>query len=259
MQKQGSPNCCFKNKSCLYKQVTNVAPHVWQASILLCSLDLCWWSCWPRHVLRSWTGLSCLRTAKIKMFSGKGCGSFPSLCLVRVPPLWCVKSPPCFFQTMLSLVLRLCKLLSLDPRGSLFYPALWVEGQSSLNNKKHVTLLMLWWDTVWLNQVTSQHALVSHQKDKDRNNKLTFLNSTVALKAQEKPDIKLQETCKFTRVQPSLLAPSTGTNTESNLDLKSPGGQHVYKKGLTTGNTVESNKHWNPAVTLTGLLSKQQQ
>lgn len=89
---------------------------------------------------------------------------------------------------------------------------------------------------------------------------MTFLNSAVALKEQDKPDIKLySETYKYKLVKPFWLAPSTGTNTESNPERTPPGGQRVYKKGLTTGSTVTSNRLWNPVVTLTGLLSKQQQ
>lgn len=52
----------------------------------------------------------------------------------------------------------------------------------------------------------------------------------------------------------SVFVPVDGAS-----DLTPPGGQHVYKNGLTTGNTVTSNSLWNPAVTLTGLLSRQQQ
>lgn len=91
---------------------------------------------------------------------------------------------------------------------------------------------------------------------------LTLLNCKFPLK--EQPDIKPKENKQIQRSAcvvvffSPLLAPSTRTGTEGNLDLTSLGGQHFYKKGLTTGNIVESNRHWNPAVTLTGLLSKQQ-
>lgn len=74
------------------------------------------------------------------------------------------------------------------------------------------------------------------------NNKLTFLNSAVALKQQNKPDIKVYSTpTNMSRCNLFSLASSTGTNAESNPDLAPPGGQLVYRKGLTTGNTVTSN------------------
>lgn len=60
---------------------------------------------------------------------------------------------------------------------------------------------------------------------------LTLLNCKVALK--EQPDIKPKENkqiqksaCGVVVFFSPLLAPSTRTGTEGNLDLTSPGGQH---------------------------------
>lgn len=117
-----------------------------------------------------------------------------------------------------------------------------------------------WYEVVWLNQVSNSACPYLTSKREMLNNKMTFLNSAVALKEHDKPDIKLyNETYKYKLVQPFWLAPSTGTHTESNPECTPPGGQRAYKKGLTTGSTVTSNRLWNPVVILTGLLSKQQQ
>lgn len=70
--------------------------------------------------------------------------------------------------------------------------------------------------------------------------------------------MKLRETCKYNLFLFSLTLP-TERNTASNLDPTSPSARHIYKKGLMTGTVANANRRRNPAVTLTGLLSKQQQ
>lgn len=87
------------------------------------------------------------------------------------------------------------------------------------------------------------------------NNKLTFRNAAL----KDKPDTRLYREQMQTSATLLWLAPCTEINTGSNPDLTPPVGQRVFKKGLTTGNTVTSNRLWIPAVTPTRLLSKQQQ
>ncbi len=93
------------------------------------------------------------------------------------------------------------------------------------------------------------------KREEMQKNKLTFLNSKSAKYTWHQA---ARETHKYKQEQPFLLAPSAA-QTQSNPDLAPLGGQRVYKKGLKTGNTVASNRLWNPAVTMTALLSRQQQ
>ena len=105
-------------------------------------------------------------------------------------------------------------------------------------------------------RVASQHALVSQGKMGETTNwpfwTLSWLKNNINRTSSYR-NPKIHTSATFSP------APSAGTNTESNLVLTSLGGQHVYKKAPTLRNTSKSSRHWNPAVTLSGLLSKQQQ